>query len=396
MFMYGKKNISEYAMKNTKDNLKMIPLEPVYGVILKEENYRKRIYLIGPCIVDGYGCTGRDTLAAQLQERVKAYEYQIIAISIAAWRFDVWKQCLSNLPIREKDIILVINHSEWFPEKNRCECINLDVVYEKEKRDSLYCYDTLHTNAKGNRLLAEEVSNLYLNNKIRVMNSLESNLYLQKGEILNREKISKVNEYIKRIKVNLQDDEVAGAIVMNANPFTLGHRYLVHFASHMVDKLYIFVVEEDKSFFKFEDRFRMVRKGTEDLANVIVVPSGEWILSYQTMPFYFSKDNLQETKVNAAFDLEIFARYVAPCLGIKKRFVGKEMLDKVTRQYNEQMFEILSLFNLEVIEIPRLKIKDEIVSATKVRKYFAEQDWNKLSNLVPETTIKVCKELVKV
>ena len=63
-----------------------------------------------------------------------------------------------------------------------------------------------------------------------------------------------------------------GAIVMNCNPFTKGHRYLIEQAAGQVDLLYIFVVEEDKSTFKFEDRIEMVRRGTVDLDKVKVLP----------------------------------------------------------------------------------------------------------------------------
>lgn len=41
-----------------------------------------------------------------------------------------------------------------------------------------------------------------------------------------------------------------------------------------VDHLYLFVVEEDKSFFPFRDRLELVKKGVEKFANVEVLPSG--------------------------------------------------------------------------------------------------------------------------
>ena len=40
-----------------------------------------------------------------------------------------------------------------------------------------------------------------------------------------------------------------GAVVMNCNPLTLGHRYLIEQALKQCDYLMIFVVQEDKSFF---------------------------------------------------------------------------------------------------------------------------------------------------
>jgi cytidyltransferase-like protein len=53
-----------------------------------------------------------------------------------------------------------------------------------------------------------------------------------------------------------------GAIVMNANPFTLGHRYLIETAAKEVNNLYIIVVKENRSLFSYDDRKRMITKGT--------------------------------------------------------------------------------------------------------------------------------------
>jgi [citrate (pro-3S)-lyase] ligase len=69
----------------------------------------------------------------------------------------------------------------------------------------------------------------------------------------------------------------------------------------------------------------------------MVVPSGKFILSYQTLPVYFEKEQIYQVNVDASADLDIFARYIAPPLGITYRFVGEEPFDEVTRQYNQQM-----------------------------------------------------------
>lgn len=173
---------------------------------------------------------------------------------------------------------------------------------------------------------------------------------------------------------------------MNCNPFTLGHRYLIEYAASKVDWLYIFVVEEDKSTFCFEERIDLVRQGTNHLSNVIVVPSGDWVLSYQTMPIYFEKSKRKEERVDATMDLEIFARYIAPQLGISVRFVGEEPIDKVTRQYNEQMKKILSGFGIEVEELERKRCQGEVISASAVRRFIEEGKWGMVQKYVPETT----------
>ena len=50
-----------------------------------------------------------------------------------------------------------------------------------------------------------------------------------------------------------------GVVVMNANPFTLGHRYLLEQASKQVDTLYVIPVKEDVSLFPYAERLEMIK-----------------------------------------------------------------------------------------------------------------------------------------
>ena len=86
--------------------------------------------------------------------------------------------------------------------------------------------------------------------------------------------------------------------------------------------MFVFVLEEDKSFFKFVDRFEMVKRGTSDLENVIVLPSREFMISAMTFPEYFMKDYTQTKEIDVTQDLSIFGEYIAPKLNITVRFAG--------------------------------------------------------------------------
>lgn len=183
---------------------------------------------------------------------------------------------------------------------------------------------------------------------------------------------------------------------MNCNPFTKGHRYLIEQARGRVDKLYVFVVEEDKSSFAFKDRFRMVAQGVADLPDVQVIPSGKYILSKDTFAQYFEKENV-ETVENMDYDLRIFGEVVAKDLGIRYRFVGEEPLDQVTRAYNETMKRILPEYGVSVVEIPRVMSSVEsgdVISATRVRKALEEKDWQTVERLCPESTVSYLKQMV--
>ena len=183
-----------------------------------------------------------------------------------------------------------------------------------------------------------------------------------------------------------------GCIVMNANPFHLGHEYLIQYAASRVHKLFIMVVSEDKSDFTFDERFELVKRGTEQFPNVEVIPSGQFVISQKTFEGYFNKENLQDVQVDSSLDVEIFASEIAPSLGINIRFVGEEPADTVTRNYNENMKNILPRYNIDFCEIPRREINGEIISAKTVRAALKFGDFDKIKKLVPATTYKFLRE----
>ncbi len=160
---------------------------------------------------------------------------------------------------------------------------------------------------------------------------------------------------------------VTGAIVMNANPFTAGHRYLIEKALERVDLLHVFVVSEDRSYFSFAERWRRVIEGTRDLDRVRVHETKEYMISSVTFPTYFIKEKARVEDVRCMLDLAVFAEVFAKEMGITVRYVGTEPLDAVTNRYNELMKDYLPGKGIEVVEVPRLVIDGEIVSATKIR-----------------------------
>jgi [citrate (pro-3S)-lyase] ligase len=181
-------------------------------------------------------------------------------------------------------------------------------------------------------------------------------------------------------------DGVIGATVMNCNPFTKGHRYLVEYASRKVDRLIVFVVEENRSYFSFKDRYKMVRRGLEDIDNVMIVPSGKYIISIGTFSQYFEKDVVTEIE-DMDYDIHIFGAIVSQKLGIRIRFVGEEPADAVTNRYNERMTEILPDHGVNVEIIKRKEQNGSVISATKVREAYEKNDWETIEQLcVPSTT----------
>lgn len=200
-------------------------------------------------------------------------------------------------------------------------------------------------------------------------------------------KIEELNQLLK----NIEDQRESGAIVVNANPMTKGHLYLINEARKMTDLLHVFMVEEDESTFPYDFRYKIVKEELEKFDDVLVHPGNNYIISKNTFSTYFYKDEKTILKAYSELDSKIFGRYFARTLNIKKRFVGTEDKDLVTKNYNETMERILPDYGIEVVEIPRASLDDEIISASKVRLFLKERKFEEAYKFLPEATIKALK-----
>jgi [citrate (pro-3S)-lyase] ligase len=177
------------------------------------------------------------------------------------------------------------------------------------------------------------------------------------------------------------------ALVMNCNPITRGHLHLIRTAAAASAWVFLFVVAEDASVFPTEVRLRLVREETASIPKVTVVPGTEYIVSRATFPSYFLKDcpsPIAET--HARLDASVFARHIAPAVGATWRFIGEEPYSPVTAIYNRVMQEELPRQGIKVIEIPRLAMEGEPVSASSVRRHLREGDREAALRLVPPAT----------
>lgn len=184
-----------------------------------------------------------------------------------------------------------------------------------------------------------------------------------------------------------------GAVVMNANPFTLGHRHLVSQAAAQTSVLYVIVVGEDVSLFGYEERLQMIRSGVADIDNVVVCRGSSYAVSRATFPTYFLKRITDASDTQMMLDIDLFCRHIAPALGVAVRFVGSEPTDALTRRYNELMKQRLC----RVVEVERLRLPTMVhgapetaalpVSASRVRAAMQQQCFAEAAALVPPTTL---------
>ena len=214
----------------------------------------------------------------------------------------------------------------------------------------------------------------------------------QTGDVLLMEdRRDGIGRFIRQLSAGKHAGKI-GAAVMNCDPFTLGHQYLVETAAKNCDHLYIFVLSEDRGYFPAADRLELVRRGTAHLPNVTVLPTGPYLISSATFPTYFLQDRDQATQIQCQLDVEIFVRHFAPAFGIATRYVGTEPLSPLTGQYNEILKTQLPNRGIRVVELPRLTRNDAPISASAVRAALQRKDRQMVETLVPQTTLAYLEE----
>ncbi len=207
-----------------------------------------------------------------------------------------------------------------------------------------------------------------------------------------------------------------GVVVMNANPFTLGHQYLLEQAAAQVDCLVVIPVREtpgqaggdvmpgsDRASYTFPytERLAMIKAGAASVipseasvSPIIVLDGSDYQISAATFPTYFLKDLSDAAETQMRLDLDLFARHIVPALGATVRFVGSEPEDPLTARYNALMQELLPI---PVVEIPRLKVASggnlscpaptgHPISASTVRTALERGSYSRAAALCPSST----------
>jgi [citrate (pro-3S)-lyase] ligase len=178
-----------------------------------------------------------------------------------------------------------------------------------------------------------------------------------------------------------------GAVVVNCNPFTLGHQHLVEEAARRSDVLYVFVVREDRSAFPFDVRRRLVEEGTRHLPNVRVLDTSRYAVSAVTFPAYFLHATDDAATIQMELDAQLFAERIAPFFRVRRRFFGQEPISETTRRYNEAMKRLLPVRGVEAVEIERCTAAGGWISASRVRAALARGELAGLEALVPGPTL---------
>ena len=258
---------------------------------------------------------------------------------------------------------VIVSHLIAKANAEGCQCVKLYT-----KPDNRQLFESLSF-----RLIAESPNAILMETGVGGIEKYSEELRVKSEELKNDESV--VSNARKPI----------GVIVMNANPFTLGHRFLVEQSSELVERLYVVVVREDCSMFSYNERKAMVSQGVRDIGNVVVVDGSDYAVSAATFPTYFLKQLSDATDTQIILDLDLYRRRIAPALGATIRFFGSEPTDPLTRRYNELMHKQLG--EEHVHEIQRKQQEGSAISASRVRKAMMEGCLWDAIQLVPPTTI---------
>ncbi len=196
---------------------------------------------------------------------------------------------------------------------------------------------------------------------------------------------------IRRFLEGLDRQEMTGnvgALVMNCDPFTLGHRYLIETAAKECAHVYVFVLSEDRSHFSAAHRMAMVQAGTRDIPNVTVLPTGPYLISSATFPTYFLKERDRAETVHCDLDIAVFTKHFVPYFSITHRFVGEEPLSAMTQSYNAALARALPQAGLTLSVIPRLCKDATPISAGAVRTLLKQGQLEQVQALLPQSTFR--------
>jgi [citrate (pro-3S)-lyase] ligase len=363
------------------------------------DDYERTIHIFGGCKVFGVGVPDHLTLASQLQLLFNRHHPTLKVRVVNYGGFFALNNSeiyplLNSIQYNSGDVVLFI--SPPFEAQGYSYC-NLRLAFQRPHDYGEIYIDRTHPNERGQAVVAQQLFDEILNKRLLEQTCVAVTKSPPPFESSHSLLPSKLQEELETYKETLREfgvfsQGVCGAIVMNCNPFTLGHLYLAEYAAKQVDQLYLFVVQEDKSFFPFSDRIELVRCGVAHLGNVTVIPSGMFIISSLTFTDYFNKAEKQDRVIDSSVDVTIFATEIAPTLHITIRFAGDEPLDKITQQYNHTMRDILPHYGIEFRVIPRLLSDRQPISASRVRQLLEQKDFESIGEIVPPTTLNYLRE----
>lgn len=367
--------------------------------------YTNKVHVFGPCIVQGLCVCDANTIPSLIQD--KLIQNNHIHISVENHGLSYGKDLLNDLlymmatSVSKGDIIIWLS-GFTDEEENLLKKYNIPIVDVKEKLSDLsnwFLNNPFHCNTKANRVyanciydsIAQIIDKGDSSNKCSFIEMEHLPLKIDSDAIFKSEELHRYLTDLKKYKFT-QSNLKKGCVVINANPCTNGHLYLIKEALRKVDLLYVILVEESRNGFSYLDREYMLKENFKDDSRVCLISGGSIFTSTKCFPEYFNR-SARHAKIDPTLNHKIFALKIAPLLDISVRFFGSEQEDEVTRIFNSTALEYLPTKGIDVVIIPRLTINNICVSAKSVRTLYYQKNYSEMSKFVPFSTYKRLLEL---
>ncbi len=355
---------SKVALYTIKDNKRVTKGNNIH--------YINSVHMFGPCITFGLFSSNENTIESLLQKIINKAEIRFNVNNYGVPDGgDIVNDILYMLSIlkHKNDILVWINRFSKNEKKIIKQYFEIDDI-SKYFVDKHYYFinDTIHLTAQGNSIVANNIFNkMEFKNDETIINS--TTLLYEKTDnryyhYLEKEKVFGFNKY--------------GAIVIHANPFTLGHRYLIEKALQYVDFLYIFLVENSSKSIPYYERYIIAKHSIDDIKNVKILSAGDYFASEKSFNAYFFKNN----DFDAYKHIEFFKKIVIPTLNIQCRFLGSEPSDELCRKFNDYCISALQNNEFKVYVIERKLLNSNAISASTARKLLESHNLSLDNNII--------------
>ena len=323
----------------------------------------------------------------EIKEAILDIEINKVKVFLASFNLRYEQDIDKTLYIEENDkIIATISKS-----KDIIKCLAISSDYQSENLSSILISKILEKMREENihsyMVFTKAIyENTFINLGFKKLVNTSNTVMLEGG-------VDSIEDTIKRMKVKInveygsvnQDIQI-GSIVMNANPVTLGHQYLIEKSSLENDLTLVFVVEENNQEFDFQSRYSLVYLTCKKYENVVVLPASKYIVSKSTFPTYFLSEDIVDNEVSLIDGL-IFKKYFMEQLNISKRYVGSEVKEKMN-DYNKTLQSILED---KLVLLDRISFEGQVVSASYVRELLKKGSIEEALKYIPRECHSIFK-----
>ena len=210
--------------------------------------------------------------------------------------------------------------------------------------------------------------------------------------------INGLENWERSLSEELGDCSGTSAVVFNSNPLTVGGRYLAEIASKRSRRVIVLVIqgktdsgahgnhESTGIEFSFENRFAMTKAALSDLENVLVLPSGPYLIGRDDFPKGYLSETLGAASAHAYLDCMAFC-HICNALGIRAAFSGDEPRDEMSEIHLNTLRQLCAQSGIVLRVAERKRLDDKYISSSMVRKALDAGDFETVGKLVPPAVL---------